>query len=291
MQVGLMAPQGWKGEYDGWDPADAWARTIELAHARRGPRLRGAVGLRSLPHGPAADRRDHVRVVHGPVGPGHGDDARPARPHGHLHRLPQPRPHGQDVVDHRRHQRRSLRARHRRRLEGGGVAGLRLRLPDHRRADGRPRRQPRGHPRDARARPGVVRRGVRPRPPGDQRPEGHPAAADPDHRRRQRGAGHGRLRDPLCRRAQLRLPRRARDRRADDARSAPAARPRDAIPRRSDSRSTPATRTCASRARRGSTSSPGSPRSVSTGSSASRPAGRRRPTPRRPSPRTAGRPA
>jgi F420-dependent oxidoreductase-like protein len=31
MQVGLMAPQGWKGEYAGWDPADAWARTIELA--------------------------------------------------------------------------------------------------------------------------------------------------------------------------------------------------------------------------------------------------------------------
>jgi F420-dependent oxidoreductase-like protein len=33
MRVGLMAPQGWKGEYDGWDPADAWARTIELATA------------------------------------------------------------------------------------------------------------------------------------------------------------------------------------------------------------------------------------------------------------------
>jgi len=31
MQVGLMAPQGWKGEYDGWQPADAWARTVELA--------------------------------------------------------------------------------------------------------------------------------------------------------------------------------------------------------------------------------------------------------------------
>ena len=31
MQVGLMAPQGWKGEYDGWDAADAWSRTIELA--------------------------------------------------------------------------------------------------------------------------------------------------------------------------------------------------------------------------------------------------------------------
>ena len=31
MQIGLMAPQGWKGEYDGWAPADAWNRTIELA--------------------------------------------------------------------------------------------------------------------------------------------------------------------------------------------------------------------------------------------------------------------
>ena len=31
MQVGLMSPQGWKGEYDGWDPAQAWARTVELA--------------------------------------------------------------------------------------------------------------------------------------------------------------------------------------------------------------------------------------------------------------------
>jgi F420-dependent oxidoreductase-like protein len=31
MRVGLMAPQGWKGEYDGWDPAEAWKRTVELA--------------------------------------------------------------------------------------------------------------------------------------------------------------------------------------------------------------------------------------------------------------------
>ena len=31
MQVGVMAPQGWKHEYDGWDPGAAWARTIELA--------------------------------------------------------------------------------------------------------------------------------------------------------------------------------------------------------------------------------------------------------------------
>jgi len=31
MKVGLMAPQGWKGEYDDWDAARAWQRTLELA--------------------------------------------------------------------------------------------------------------------------------------------------------------------------------------------------------------------------------------------------------------------
>lgn len=30
MKVGVMAPQGWKGEYDGWGAAEAWARTVEL---------------------------------------------------------------------------------------------------------------------------------------------------------------------------------------------------------------------------------------------------------------------
>jgi F420-dependent oxidoreductase-like protein len=42
MQVGLMAPQGWKGEYDGWNPADAWTRTVELA------RNAEALGFESL---------------------------------------------------------------------------------------------------------------------------------------------------------------------------------------------------------------------------------------------------
>lgn len=31
MKIGLLAPQGWKGEYDGWQPAEAWARTVALA--------------------------------------------------------------------------------------------------------------------------------------------------------------------------------------------------------------------------------------------------------------------
>jgi F420-dependent oxidoreductase-like protein len=42
MQVGLMAPQGWKGEYDGWAPTDAWTRTIALA------RQAEALGFESL---------------------------------------------------------------------------------------------------------------------------------------------------------------------------------------------------------------------------------------------------
>jgi F420-dependent oxidoreductase-like protein len=38
----LLAPQGWKGEYDGWGAADAWARTIELAEQAE------ALGFESL---------------------------------------------------------------------------------------------------------------------------------------------------------------------------------------------------------------------------------------------------
>jgi F420-dependent oxidoreductase-like protein len=31
VDVGVLIPQGWKREYAGWDPARAWARTVELA--------------------------------------------------------------------------------------------------------------------------------------------------------------------------------------------------------------------------------------------------------------------
>jgi alkanesulfonate monooxygenase SsuD/methylene tetrahydromethanopterin reductase-like flavin-dependent oxidoreductase (luciferase family) len=31
VNIGVIAPQGWKGEYDGWDPARAWARTVAVA--------------------------------------------------------------------------------------------------------------------------------------------------------------------------------------------------------------------------------------------------------------------
>ena len=32
MRVGFIAPQGWTGEYDGWDASRAWARTVAVAH-------------------------------------------------------------------------------------------------------------------------------------------------------------------------------------------------------------------------------------------------------------------
>jgi F420-dependent oxidoreductase-like protein len=32
VRVGIIVPQGWTGEYDGWDPARAWARTVAVAH-------------------------------------------------------------------------------------------------------------------------------------------------------------------------------------------------------------------------------------------------------------------
>ena len=32
MRVGIIAPQGWTGEFDGWDPSRAWARTVAVAH-------------------------------------------------------------------------------------------------------------------------------------------------------------------------------------------------------------------------------------------------------------------
>jgi F420-dependent oxidoreductase-like protein len=32
MKIGAIVPQGWVGEYDGWDPLDAWRRTMAVAN-------------------------------------------------------------------------------------------------------------------------------------------------------------------------------------------------------------------------------------------------------------------
>ena len=31
MRIGVIAPQGWQGEYDGWEPLTAWRRTVQVA--------------------------------------------------------------------------------------------------------------------------------------------------------------------------------------------------------------------------------------------------------------------
>ncbi len=31
MKLGVVVPQGWVGEYNGWEPLDAWRRTVEIA--------------------------------------------------------------------------------------------------------------------------------------------------------------------------------------------------------------------------------------------------------------------
>jgi F420-dependent oxidoreductase-like protein len=31
MELGVIVPQGWTGEYDGWEPERAWSRTVEVA--------------------------------------------------------------------------------------------------------------------------------------------------------------------------------------------------------------------------------------------------------------------
>jgi hypothetical protein len=129
MHVGLMAPQGWKGEYDGWDPAKAWARTIELAqqaeelgfeslwvfdHFHTVPEPTDEITFESFSTLSAlamATRR--VRIGHMVVCSGFRNPAY----------------NRQAVVDDRCDQRWPVRARHRRRLEEGRVDRLRLRLP------------------------------------------------------------------------------------------------------------------------------------------------------------------
>ena len=165
MKIGAIVPQGWVGEYDGWRAARCVAPDDGGGEAGRRARVRCDLAVRPLPHRPPPDRRDHVRVVHVALGAGGADDARPARPHRHLHRVPQPGAHRQDDLDDGFHQRRPDGARDRGRLEARRVAGLRLRLPRDEGAAGPARRRPRGHRRDAGGRQAPARDVRRPRTP------------------------------------------------------------------------------------------------------------------------------
>ena len=55
MKIGAIVPQGWVGEYDGWEPLEAWQRTTEVA--RQADRL----GFESI------WLYDHFHTVPGPT--------------------------------------------------------------------------------------------------------------------------------------------------------------------------------------------------------------------------------
>lgn len=64
MKVGVIVPQGWTGEYDGWDAGRAWARTVAVA------RQAEALGFESIwvgehPAVPVRIDRDYVQLVDG----------------------------------------------------------------------------------------------------------------------------------------------------------------------------------------------------------------------------------
>ncbi len=290
MQVGLMVPQGWKGEFDGWPADRAWARSLELAeqaealgveslwvfdHLHTVPDPTDEITFESFSMLAAlAMATSRVRLGHMVVCTGFRNPALTAKLTSTL-----------DVISGGRFE-LGIGAGWKEdewKAYGYGFPTIGERmgaLGDH--LEVITRMLGRG-PRDLRGR-------VRPGPRRRQRPEGHPGA-HPDHHRRQRRAGHRRLCRQVRRRAELRVPRAGRDRDAHGPGPGPlrdrGPRPRDAAvldlrPRRAGARR---------RRRRGSTSSGASPRSAWTGSSASRRAGRRRSRRRPRSSTTAARPA
>ena len=246
MQVGLMAPQGWKGEYDGWRAGRRLGAHGRAREAGRGARLRVALGLRSLPHRAApteeitfesfsvlsalAMATERVRLGHMVVCTGFRNPALTAKMSSTI-----------DVISGGRFE-LGIGAGWKEeewRAYGYGFPTLGERmaaLGDHLEvihamfAPGRASYEGRVRPRARRA--STCRRASRSR-----------ASRSSSAATAQRVTAG--LRDPVRRRAELRLPRRPRSRRADGRRSGRAARPRAAIRRRSGSRCTPATRSCA----------------------------------------------
>ena len=168
MKLGVIIPQGWTGDYDGWDPSEAWSRSVALA------KQADDLGIESI------WVFDHFHTVPRPTDEitfesftmlsalAAVDDPGPARPRGDLHGVPQPGAHGQDDLDDGRDQRRPHGAGHRGRLEARRVGRLRLRVPRDARAAGAARGRPRGgEPDDGgrRARARDVRRALLARSP------------------------------------------------------------------------------------------------------------------------------
>ncbi len=207
MQVGLMAPQGWKGEYDGWNPRDAWARTLELAaqaetlgfeslwvfdHFHTVPQPADEMTLESFAVLAAlAMGTERVRLGHMVVCTGFRNPALTAKLSSTI-----------DVISGGRFE-LGIGAGWKEdewRAYGYGFPPLPERLAvlgDHLEVITEM----------FAAGPGDLRRALRACPRGDQRAARAPGAAHPDHRRGQRPEGDRRLCDPVRGRAQLRVPR------------------------------------------------------------------------------------
>ncbi len=207
MQIGLMAPQGWKGDYDGWPPADAWARTVELArqaeslgfeslwvfdHFHTVPEPTDEITFESFSVLAAlAMVTERVRLGHMVVCTGFRNPALTAKLSSTI-----------DVISGGRFE-LGIGAGWKKDewiAYGYGFPPLAERLDalgDHLEII------------SAMFQPGRASYdgAIRPRPRRDQRPARTPGATHPDHRRGERTSADGRLRHPLCRRAELRLPR------------------------------------------------------------------------------------
>ena len=288
MQVGLMAPQGWKGEYDGWQPADAWARTIELArqaealgfealwvfdHFHTVPEPTDEITFESFSVLTAlAMVTERVRLGHMVICTGFRNPALTAKMASTIDVISGGRFELGIGAGWKEEEWRAYGYGFPTIAERMGALGDHLEIIRAMFAPGRATYEGKyAHV-----------RGAINVPKGLQQPR-IPIIVGGNGERVTAGYAI-RYADELN---YVFL-------RADEVRermtpSVGGARPRAATRRRSASRSTRRTRRCATRARRGSTRWPGLPRSASTGSSASRPAGRRRPTRRRPSPRIAGR--
>ena len=169
MDVGVLIPQGWKGEYDGWAPSTAWARTVELARQAEDlgfesewvfdpfttvPEPTDEITFESFSVLSAlAMVTTRVRMGHMVICTGFRNPALTAKLASTI-----------DVISGGRFELGI----------GGGWKedewlALRLRVPADRRETGRTQRPPRDHQAHARARPGDVRGPVRLRPRSDQR--------------------------------------------------------------------------------------------------------------------------
>ncbi len=98
MKVGVIVPQGWTGEYDGWDSRRAWERTRAVA---RQAEMLGFESVWLFDHfHTMPDPTEEITfesftslAALGAITPG------PARPHRHLRRVPQPGDDRQDDLD------------------------------------------------------------------------------------------------------------------------------------------------------------------------------------------------